>query len=153
MKQLFAIITFVVCFVLESCHREFSNIVTEANAFASQECGDKPVKNLTDSDSLTMWNACNSGSQWVNFHFKKPVEVKAIQFVMHTSKPAAVLVNILSKKEGELDYKNIVSKEINVSKSDPISIDFKAEEVSDFKLVINNDSSWVCIQDVKITGR
>lgn len=139
--------------LLYSCKGKFSNIANSSQVTTSAECANSPAKNLIDTDSLTAWNACAGGQQWLDFSFSDEKEIKQITFNVITSKPCTIQYNILSKSSNGNDYQNVASQEVNIENGQLINVEKVIPEAKNLKLIINNDSSWVSLQDVKILGR
>lgn len=138
--------------LLISCKRDFSNIVKNSKITSSGECANSPAKNLIDIDSLTSWNACAGGKQWVDFEFSNNVDIKSLSFNFLVSKKSPIHYDIMVKSSTQ-DYKNIESKSIEVESGQVITLDKQSEGISHLKLIVQNDSSWISIQDLKIIGR
>jgi hypothetical protein len=152
MKKLITLV--LITLMITSCKRDYSDIISESSVLPSYECGDKPARNLIDKDSNTMWNACENGSQWLNFNFAKSVDIKNIEIDVNSSVPTNIKYDILIRKKDELDYKNIESSNFNILEKYILKSNFKEQEdIADLKFVIKNDSSWICISHMKIIGR
>jgi hypothetical protein len=152
MQKSFILILLIL--LITSCKRDYSDIISESTVLPSYECGDKPARNLIDKDSTTIWNACGNGTQWLNFNFAKSVEIKNIEIEVNSSVASNIKYDILIRRKDELDYKNIESSNFNISEKYFLKSNFKEQEdISDLKFVIKNDSSWICVSQMKIIGR
>lgn len=133
-----------------SCKTELKEIVPSSSIKASAEYAGQEANKLLDTLNTTMWNAGSSGQHWLEFSLDKGYDIEKMYFVVNTLPAANVNYSILVKKQGETEFKNILSATNFYNSIDSIKYENKESGVEKVRLVLQNDSSWVCLSHASI---
>lgn len=152
MKNILLIAILFTTFMVSCSSNEPRNLVHEATATSDNfYAGFEPDK-LTDTINSTLWNSGSRGSHWVNFNFKKPVQVDKIDFTVNVDKDSEMKYSVLVKVNEAKDYSVLSSEQLVAKNKQTFSVSKKLENITDVKIEITNNVTWPSIRSVDIIG-
>ncbi len=145
------ILAFIVITFFTSCkEKEHKDIVNLARTSSSKDYPGFESNKLVDQNTETYWNAGSNGQNWVDFHFEKSTDISKIKLKIGAVPPCTFKYDVLVKEDGGKDYTNIMSGSKYINSTDTIVSLVKKESVSNIKIILNTDSTWINIMNAEI---
>lgn len=150
MNKLFLLAIVLSCF---SCKKEYKEVFNEAKLTCDAEMPENKLSFLQDSIPDNIWNSGSTGQHWINMNFKEPKEIKEITFEVPIWPMCTMKYDILCKKEGQASYTNVESQRQYTYNLQKFSCKNILEDVTDIKIVMEEDSSYPGLRMVSVLGR